>query len=63
MHLRPAGDAGQHRQPPRLLTSVVRGLLDEIGARTDEAHLAEQHVRELRQLVEARAAQPAARAR
>ncbi len=33
---------------------------DEVGPRPDEAHVAEQHVEQLRQLVEAGGAQPAA---
>src|SRR4029079_19805690 len=52
-HLRPAGDPGLDGQAPPVLRLVVRDLLDEIRARADEAHLAAQHVPELRQLVEA----------
>ena len=43
--------------------SKVLGLVREARARSDERHLAPQHVEQLRQLVEARLAQPAPDAR
>ena len=59
IHLRPARDPGRHLQAPPLVLGVVGGLLDQVGARPDERHLPHEHVGELRELVEARAAQPA----
>ena len=63
VHLRPAGDAGADVQAPPLALVIARRLLDEVGARADEAHLPAEDVDELRQLVQPRAAEPAARAR
>src|SRR5512133_265262 len=57
LHLRPAGDPRPYVEPPAILLVVVRHLLDEVGPRTDQAHLAQEDVDELRQLVEARAAE------
>ena len=56
-----AGDAGLHRQPAAMPQVVALDLARERRPRADEAHLAAQHVQELRQLVEARASQEPAR--
>src|SRR6266498_796181 len=51
-HLPEAREAGLHRQPAAV-PAVVRGhLLGDGGAGADQAHVALQHVQELRQLVE-----------
>ena len=63
VHLRPPGDAGLHGQAPPVGLGVVRNLLDDVGARPDEAHLPAHDVEQLRELVEARAPQKAAAAR
>src|SRR5262249_31401422 len=63
VHLRPAGDARLDRQAAAVVVGVAGDLLDEIRARPDEAHLAAQHVPELRQLIEAGAAEESAGAR
>src|SRR5689334_9647020 len=63
--LRPTGDAGLHEMLLHVTRHAIAKLGDEFGAlgpRTDERHLAAQHVHELRQLVEAEAAQEAAEA-
>ena len=58
--LREAGDARAHDQPLPVAGDVARQLLEEARpdrARADDAHLAAQHVPELRQLVELGGAQ------
>ena len=50
-----AGHARPGRQPEAMLGPVALDELDLLGPRADEAHVAPQHVDELRQLVEARA--------
>ena len=63
--LRPAGDAGLHLVAQHVLRNAVLELLDEerpLRPRADERHVAAEHVPELRQLVEVRAAQEACRA-
>ena len=63
--LRPAGEAGLHLVAQHVLRNLVLELLDEVrplGPRPDDRHVAAQHVPELRQLVEVRAAQEACRA-
>src|SRR5687767_3560135 len=60
--LRPAGDAGLHLVAQHVLRNAVLELLDEerpLRARTDDRHIALQHVPELRQLIEVELAQPA----
>ena len=47
-------------EPATLPLGVARRLLYQVGARADEAHLPPQDVDQLRQLVESRAAEPAA---
>ncbi len=58
-----AGDSRLDREPEHVRGLVAVDELDLLGARADEAHVAEQHVDELRQLVEARPAQQPADAR
>src|SRR5882672_10260863 len=58
--LRPARDAGLHLVAQHVLRDLVLELGDEVRplrTRTDNRHLAAQHVPELRQLVEVRLAQ------
>ena len=55
-HLAPAGDAGLDIVADHVLVDelgVFLGVLEHVGARADDAHVAEQHVDELRELVEA----------
>src|SRR5207248_6723039 len=55
-HLRPAGDPRLDEMALRIERDGASERLDEyrpLGPRTDEAHLAEEHVQELRQLVDA----------
>ena len=55
-HLAPAGDAGLDVVADHVLVDelgVFLGVLEHVGARADDAHVAEQHVDELRELVEA----------
>ncbi len=61
--LRPPGDAGSHREPPALPLRVLLDLNRHGRSRTDDRHLAAQHVDEVGQLVERRAAQKSADAR
>ena len=56
VHLRPAGDAGEHRQAPPLERCVALQLVRETGPGADQAHLAAHDVDQLRRLVEAEAA-------
>ena len=54
--LAPAGDAGLDIVADHVLVDelgVFLGVLEHVGARADDAHVAEQHVDELRELVEA----------
>ena len=53
--LRPARDPRPHLVPPLLLGCVEIEVLHQQRARADEAHLAREHVEQLRELVEARA--------
>src|SRR5262249_30007484 len=58
-HLRPAGDARLQEVAARVERDPALEPVDELrllGARPDDAHLAADHVDELRQLVEVRAA-------
>ncbi len=62
VHLRPARDAGLDAVAVAVADDVLAEQLDELGAlgaRADEAHVAAQHVEQLRQLVERGAAQEA----
>ena len=59
--LRPAGDPGLDREAAALALRVLRDLHRDRRARADDRHLAAQHVDEVRQLVERRAAQERAR--
>src|SRR5262249_14790492 len=64
--LRVAGDAGLHAEALPEEGDLTLEPLDEdraLGARADEAHLANEHVPELRQLIDARPAEEAADAR
>src|SRR5215475_12451709 len=64
VHLRPAGQAGLHLVAEHVLRNAMLELLDEMrpfGPRTDDGHVAAQDVPELRQLVQVRAAQEAAK--
>ena len=61
--LREAGHAGLDHEPLPVLRDLLAELLEEGGpdrARADDAHVAAQHVPELRQLVEVGEAQHAA---
>src|SRR5690606_28098265 len=60
VHLGPAGDPGLHHVLLHVLRHLLLELRDEhrpLRARPDDRHLALEHVDELRQLIEARAAQ------
>ena len=57
LDLRPAGDAGADREAAALALRVAVDLDLHGRARADERHLAAQHVDEVGQLVERRAAQ------
>ena len=59
-HLGQAGQAGRDLVAARLLGGVALEVLRQQRARTDQRHVAAQHVPELRQLVEAGGAEPAA---
>ena len=62
LRLRQAHDAGAHPQPAgksRRLALHARGQLGALRARTHQAHLAAQHVHDLRQLVQMQPAQHA----
>src|SRR5665647_1546139 len=61
--LRPSGDAGPDLVPSRLLPIVAVEVLRQEGARTDDAHVALEHVDELREFVERGRAQQLAEAR
>ena len=63
LHLRPAGDARLDRQPPELARRVLRDLRLHGRARADQAHVAAQHVDQVRQLVQREAPQQRADAR
>src|SRR5262249_743111 len=61
--LRPAGDAGLLLVPSHVARDALAEALDPdrlLGARADDAHLAAQHIHELRQLIERVAAQEGA---
>src|SRR5438874_2031860 len=49
-------DAGFDGEAEEMLGLVARNKLDLLGSRSDEAHVSNEHVEELRQLVQARAA-------
>ena len=51
-----AGNAGFHVEAPELVKFVMVDLVDRMRPRSDQAHLAAQHVPELREFVEAVAA-------
>ena len=55
--LRPAGDAGRDVETPRLMGRVLVDLIAQRRPGADEAHLADEDVPELRQLVDRRLAQ------
>src|SRR5579872_5286809 len=64
--LRPAGYAGTHDMALRITRQIRAepiGVFAHLGSRSDERHLAAQHVKELRQLIEAEAADESADAR
>src|SRR5215212_5581209 len=56
VNLHRAGQAGTHLEPEALRLAVALDQPQLFGARADQAHVAEQHVEELWQLVEAGAA-------
>src|SRR5258708_39469880 len=58
-HLPQAGEAGANRQAPTLPRLVLCYLSGQGRPRTDDAHLAAQHVDELRELVDAELADEA----
>src|SRR5690606_16204174 len=53
----PTGDAREHGVTPSLFGAVAIEVLDQQRPRTDQAHVPEQHVEELRELVQAQAAE------
>src|SRR5215510_7162249 len=58
-HLRPAGDAGLDAVPHAVERDALREICDKarsLWTRPDEAHLAPEHIPQLRQLVDPRAA-------
>src|SRR5207245_8405542 len=56
-HLPEAGDARLHHEPRSDPVGILGDRIRDVRARADEAHLAAQHVPQLRELVEARAPQ------
>ena len=50
---------GRHQEALEVVRREVLGLVGDARPRADERHVAAEHVDELRQLVEARLAQPA----
>src|SRR5262249_34693271 len=61
--LRPARDAGLHAMTDAVVRDLLQQTVDEhrpFRARADEAHIAFQHIEELRDLVDPRAADEAA---
>ena len=50
--LPPAGDAGLHCQALQVELGVLRDLVGQRRARADDGHLAQEHVHELRELVD-----------
>ena len=52
---------GRDEEALEVVRLEVLGLVGDAGPRPDERHVAAQHVDQLRQLVEARPAQPARR--
>ena len=59
IHLRPAGDAGEHLVAACLLGSIAFEVGDEQGARTHQAHLSLEDIDEFRQFIQAGGAQEA----
>ena len=59
VHLRPAGDAGQHFVAARLLGGVAVEVLHQQRARTDQAHVAFEDVEEFGEFIQAGGAQEA----
>src|ERR1035438_7747487 len=55
--LSPAGDTRFHVMPPSLLGCVILQILRQKWPRTNQAHLAGQHIPQLRQLVETKSAE------
>lgn len=51
-HLPPAGDAGLHGQALQVVLGVLGHLVGQRRARADDGHLAQEHVEELRELVD-----------
>ena len=51
-HLPPAGDAGLDGQALQVVLGVLRDLIRQRRPRADDGHLAQEHVRELRELVD-----------
>ena len=60
MYLRPAGDARFHFQPLMIICSIVVQCIGNIRAWADQAHFSTNYIDQLRQLIQARSAQPAA---
>src|SRR6187402_3869924 len=63
VYLRPARDARLHLVPKHVLRDAVLELFDEertLRARTDNGHVAAEHIPQLRELVEVELAQPSA---
>ena len=64
-HLRPSGYAGFDEVADHVLvdeSAIILGVFEHVGARADDGHVAFEHVDELRELVEARAAHEVAEA-
>ena len=51
-HLPPTGDAGLHGKALQVVLRVLCHLVGQRRARTDDGHLAQEHVEELRELVD-----------
>ena len=52
MHLRHARDAGLESEDAELVLAILRDFARLVRTRADEAHVAEEYVRELRQLIQ-----------
>src|SRR5947208_2952041 len=59
----PSGDAGPDVEPMQLLVVVLVDLITECRPRADDRHVTADDVPELRELVDAQAAQEASRSR
>src|SRR5438552_5597786 len=52
LHLSPAGDPGSNHEPTPLVIGITGNLLGQGRSRADQAHVTDQHIPQLRDLVE-----------